>query len=434
MAVVICIVIGLIMPVNGVFAADEDEADEIGEAVVSSEENEGEAAEEPVIEVPIDESPESIDQTLAEAATSRGAVTESIVTRRGRDWWRESMNSLESKTGLRFSVDYNSLVQWADKSLGEQLGSSGEFRVTARWRMWGRESGNLGLINFQVRNRHQYSDIPASELGVNIGSLWPTTRGFNDAGWQISHAYYQQYLFERKLTFRLGQSRIDNMFDVHALRGQRLFFLNSAFSDNPSVAFPAFGPTGIVAYNPVERLRVSIGASASDFQQLESVGGIFRRDDWFTAGQIGWTPKIFSNGKSLIQGMYWFARGARDNVDDDGSGVSVLAQHRMPNSFTVFARYGHSEGNAATASEIVSFGGSFKPLPHRRDDILGLAFAWGRPTTAGLRDQYVLEAFHRLQLTPELQITPDVQFIIDPSLNPRDDLIVVIGARARFAF
>ena len=80
------------------------------------------------------------------------------------------MNSLESKTGLRFSVDYNSLVQWADKSLGEQLGSSGEFRVTARWRMWGRESGNLGLINFQVRNRHQYSDIPASELGVNIGS------------------------------------------------------------------------------------------------------------------------------------------------------------------------------------------------------------------------------------------------------------------------
>lgn len=68
------------------------------------------------------------------------------------------------------------------------------------------------------------------------------------------------------------------------------------------------------------------------------------------------------------------------------------------------------------------------------DDVMGLALAWGRPSVDGVRDQYVFEAFHRLQLTPELQIAPDLQFILDPSLNPSEDLIVVLGMRVRFAF
>jgi porin len=51
-----------------------------------------------------------------------------------------------------------------------------------------------------------------------------------------------------------------------------------------------------------------------------------------------------------------------------------------------------------------------------------------------LRDQYVLESFYRIQLTSEIQLTPDIQFIFNPSLNQTEDLIVVVGGRARFSF
>jgi porin len=54
--------------------------------------------------------------------------------------------------------------------------------------------------------------------------------------------------------------------------------------------------------------------------------------------------------------------------------------------------------------------------------------------TPGLRDQYAVELFYRLQLSSSFELTPDIQFMIDPSLNPAHDFIAVFGARARLSF
>lgn len=376
-------------------------------------------------------SPDSIDELMIETAEPKDALTGWVQL---HDRWTTSMNRLENKTGLRFAIDYTSLVQWANESIGEDLGSSGDFRLSARWRMWGRESGNVGRINFQVRNRHGYSTIPPSRLGSSIGSLWPTARGFNDSGWDVMHAYFQQYFPDLGFTFRLGWSRVDNMFDAYAFRNQRLFFINSAFSDNPGVAFPAFGPTALVGYSPIENVNITIGAGSSDFLQLESFGNLLRREDWFSAGQIAWNPQIFSEGSSLLQAMYWYGRAAPDAQTPDGEGVSLVAQHRTPQDTTVFARYAYSASTATIAQHMASTGVGLTPFDQRDDDIFGLAFAYGRPSVRSLRDQYVLESFYRIQLTSEIQLTPDIQFIFNPSLNPSEDLIVVVGGRARFTF
>jgi len=80
---------------------------------------------------------------------------------------------------------------------------------------------------------------------------------------------------------------------------------------------------------------------------------------------------------------------------------------------------------------MVATGGGVSPFPNGRPDLAGLSLAWGQPSVSGIRDQYVVEAFYRLQLTPELQLTPDIEFIVNPSFNPTEDLIVVFGLRAR---
>lgn len=376
-------------------------------------------------------SSDSIDELMIESAEPKDGLTGWVKL---HDRWTTSMNRLENQTGLRFAVDYTSLVQWANESIGEDLGSSGDFRLSARWRMWGRESGNIGRINFQVRNRHGYSSIPPSRLGASIGSLWPTARGFNDSGWDVMHAYFQQYFPDQGFTFRLGWSRVDNMFDAYAFRNQRLFFINSAFSDNPGVAFPSFGPTALVSYSPIENVNITLGAGSSDFLQLESIGNLLRREDWFSAGQIGWSPQIFSEGSSLLQAMYWYGRAAPDAHTPDGEGISLVAQHRTPKDTTVFARYAYSASTATIAQHIAATGVGLTPFDQRDDDIFGLAFAYGRPAVRTLRDQYVLESFYRIQLTSEIQLTPDIQFIFNPSLNQTEDLIVVVGGRARFSF
>ena len=73
-----------------------------------------------------------------------------------------------------------------------------------------------------------------------------------------------------------------------------------------------------------------------------------------------------------------------------------------------------------------------------KGDLLGLGLNWGRPSHKtygpGLRDQYTVELFYRLQLLEHLALTPDVQVLVNPATNPGADVVGVFGLRARLAF
>ena len=69
---------------------------------------------------------------------------------------------------------------------------------------------------------------------------------------------------------------------------------------------------------------------------------------------------------------------------------------------------------------------------------MGVGLNWSRPAEGvfgpELDDQYTAEIYYRFQLLRILTITPDMQFILNPALNPDEDLITVWGLRARLAF
>ena len=65
---------------------------------------------------------------------------------------------------------------------------------------------------------------------------------------------------------------------------------------------------------------------------------------------------------------------------------------------------------------------------------IGLGGSWARPIDNfhqapafwdDLDDQYGLETYWKILLTPDLWITPGVQAIFEPSLNPEDDFIAI---------
>ena len=51
-----------------------------------------------------------------------------------------------------------------------------------------------------------------------------------------------------------------------------------------------------------------------------------------------------------------------------------------------------------------------------------------------LGEQWAIDAYYRVQLTPRVAISPTLQFVIDPVRNPTEDEIVVLGLRTRFEF
>ena len=70
----------------------------------------------------------------------------------------------------------------------------------------------------------------------------------------------------------------------------------------------------------------------------------------------------------------------------------------------------------------------------RERDLLGVGASWGRPHGKAARDQYTLEFFYRIQTLKGLALTPNLQLIVDPSLDPGDDLLPLLGIKARIAF
>jgi porin len=94
-----------------------------------------------------------------------------------------------------------------------------------------------------------------------------------------------------------------------------------------------------------------------------------------------------------------------------------------------FFRVGWSEDGAALLKKSVALGIGVNVT--ERSDLLGVGLQWGQPFEPNDDDQYTAELFYRLQLAKNLAITPDVQLLIDPVLNPEEDLIFVFGLRAR---
>jgi len=76
----------------------------------------------------------------------------------------------------------------------------------------------------------------------------------------------------------------------------------------------------------------------------------------------------------------------------------------------------------------------FADLWGRNSDSIGVAASWGQPANRSLRDQYVLEGYYRIQLTPDTHITPDLQLILDPSLTTLFDSVIIGGLRVRTIF
>ncbi len=57
----------------------------------------------------------------------------------------------------------------------------------------------------------------------------------------------------------------------------------------------------------------------------------------------------------------------------------------------------------------------------------------GQTDGGPIDSQFTSEAFYRFQLTQFLALAPDVQLVVDPALNPGQDVVAFFGLRLRAA-
>ena len=374
--------------------------------------------------------PQSVGAQLEEDAAQRQVQSRRPGMDAIFDPAESSLERLRAMSGVQVGLDYQAVYQTATDSLTDQnQASSGSARTFGKWQLLGRDTENTGSLVFLLEQRHElWNQLTPAELGSEIGYLGITGTTFSDSGASLTTLYWEQAVANGNAGFVAGRIDPTDYIDILGYANQRTTFLNLSTLVNPTIALPdqgfGFGAGTMVTDQVfVKGLITDANGSLTDVKFFP--GG----DEFFTYGELGWTPSRDDRFLTNVHVGAWYVDERTDAGVPESHGIVVSANVTIDDVFMPFVRAGWSDGEAPFYRSAIS-GGFIYYFPRYRD-LFGFAAAWNEPATAGLRDQTTLEAFYRYQFSDHIAITADAQLLINPPLNPDENQIAVFGLRAR---
>jgi len=281
--------------------------------------------------------------------------------------------------------------------------------LSGRWLMFGQRYNKPIYLSFKVRDRRAYSNTAPSSIGSEVGLLWGTADGFNDSGFQVPDFFVDQKLLDSKMSVRYGQFSIDKFVDKHSLRSSKRFFLNQAFSDNPTVNFPSFGAGANIDWQIHDKFGFFAGISNVQGTDADKEVDLeLSSTALFMALQGIYSFTGIGGRDARAQFMGWNDEDNREEDYRDGKGISLTIEHEGASKDEVYIfRLAGSDGDSTGTDTIIFLGFGKKIFNF---DHLGMGIGAGRSSTTS-EWQSVAEVYYRWQVTKELLITPDLQII-----------------------
>jgi porin len=373
---------------------------------------------------------------LSAARFDRASMTEFDPFTWLRNEMRKVNDELDRAARLRIGFAWTALYQHASWTRNDDdNAASADFDFFGRWRPL-QTRKTLGYVIFQTQVRYELGqDQTPSDLGPEIGSVWGTVNGFNTQSFNLKQLYWQQFLFNNELSYRIGKIDQSDIFNNNRLQSDNHYFLNAAFSDNPTMAYPDNNFGVDLIWRPKPLFYMSVGTSdASGDNNDDLREKSLKNANWFTVAEVGLTPWFENLGAGHYRLTAWYTDADADSGTSGASGVSVSCDQDLGPRMLAFLRYGYTDGNLTVTDQILAGGLAFKRPFGKNDDMAGIAAAWGQPSDDRLGDQAVVEAFYRFQVTPAIEVTPDFQVTFEPSLAPKKDYVWVFGVRIRVTF
>jgi porin len=356
------------------------------------------------------------------------------------DGWFEWKDRVQEEHGLALGFDYTAAILGATESLTNDEASGGTARFFGFWELSGRDTPNVGAFIWKLEHRHRYGEIAPAGLASSVGYAGEFEGPFTDEGLRFTNLYWRQQISGDRAMVVGGFLDITDYLETYPLASAWTGFMNFAFdSGSATMGLPDDATLGIAGSTMLGKnfyvLAGLTNANADPEDPFSEVGSFFDTNEYFTSVELGWTVseerRDFDNAHLTL--WHLDSRHSADEPGGWGAAFSVvryLGERWMP-----FVRGGYSDDGGAFLERSISAGLGFDAVPDR--DLLGVGFNWGRPNKSrfgpGLRDQYTVELFYRMNITGRFAITPDIQFIKNPALNPAVDSLWVLGLRARLA-
>ena len=170
----------------------------------------------------------------------------------------------------------------------------------------------------------------------------------------------------------------------------------------------------------------------------------YEEGELFTIFEAGFDHWLHATGTrtSSAFGDVHLSLWHQDELDeadvDDGWGIAGAAMQRF-GRFTPFIRYGYADSGCqwsdSRSSTWRTWAWSWMESSDRANDRIGVGYTWSDPADSALDDQSTIDAYYRVQMTPEIQaVSPTLQVIFDPVRNSDEDMVYVWGIRTRIEF
>jgi porin len=364
----------------------------------------------------------------------------------GADWllgpWSDLRSRLDERYGFRPGISFTHLYQWASDTVGPEDDASGfELVIDGTWTFLGREGDSPTMAGFEVLWRDRMgTDIPPVALFTQAGSLYPTTVAFGELGPSVGQLWLQQ-IFEKKFGFRVGKFFPISAYDFFPLKNFRTDFVDGIHAANLVIPLPDRGLGAFGMYRPRPNIYLRLGIHDANADAERSGFNSIDEKEFFTIFEVGFDPgfKEPEPGKPPFGDVHvslWHQDERDDANVDDGWGIAVSASQRF-GRFLPFLRYGYANGGRTGPSPIehmLNAGIGIDDIFGQSRDRIGIGITWSRPADGSLDDQGAIDAFYRVQVTPQIALTPTVQMIIEPVRNSNKDVVWVLGLRSRFVF
>lgn len=370
-------------------------------------------------------------------ATKDHLLTDRLSFHNYYEWKRE----LSANLGIDYVILNTPIFQAG--SVDGEVYADNEFDLYFQWRAFesARSAGKVFFWGLWVQT---FTDLPSGAFAQSQGVSSFPNGGATDPDKSVvapSALWWEQEFKAVGLNYRVGQLYAASLYGSNVYLGDdRATFMNTILGTNQGTPWSS-GNRGLGAMVTLakDKFYASLGFQDAKADQQSIDFDSFGDGKFAYLTEIGWTPNF--DGKHA--GNYKVTVGYVNEtaIDSDvsnqsGWGWVLSAQQDIRDEYGVFGIVRRSHDRIINNTENAAGAGFTlkKPLG-RTDDMLGIGAFYAKPFESAngkFQDEYGIEAFWNLQLTPRLQVAPDIQLYLQPGFVEQDDKVFVAGFRLQY--
>lgn len=326
------------------------------------------------------------------------------------DPYLQFKENLFEDTGFEYLLYYTAMGHFGTKG---DPNYNGQIHTINAWTPF-KDGPNAGTAIFYYMHIGQYSSSTAGQLSARLG----LTSGINDSGSDVDlfrFVGWYQPIADEKVELYLGQFQLRDIYDAADFASDDTRnFISEIMSGNPSSTLPLPGLGAAVTFNLWESWSVGGGFTDANAKERDVWNfDTFSEDDYAYMGYVNYRPEMEGLGKGNYQ-LNVYEVDATDN-GGNSRGLSLTFTQDVGDRHLAFVKFNRANKRRGETKQSAALALMQKGVHKWEDDLVGIGAGWGDPTDPTRRDEYVLEAFWRMQITPSVQITPDVQLWLKTS-------------------